>query len=281
MGVTHVVRGEEWISSTPKHLYLYDCFGWDRPSYVHLPTVLGQDHKKLSKRNGDVSVELFIQRGYLKEALINYIALLGWSPKGNEEKLSLEELEAQFDFDRVANTGGIFDEKKLMWLNQQYIQALSAEECSVYLRTFLEKEGCIDASYPQEKLLLLAETYGNRIERFDQVPAMLAHFFTPAVELKYTEKAQEALKDQQGAMLVRRFSQSLDEEGFSSEWAHTIVSRIQKETGIKGKNLWFPIRAAVVGDTSGPDFGNTLCVLGEGEIRARLERVEQEFLREE
>ncbi|MDD7543170.1 MAG: glutamate--tRNA ligase, partial [Peptoniphilaceae bacterium] len=113
MGVTHVVRGEEWITSTPKHIFLYHCFGWQAPTYVHLPTVLGEDHKKLSKRNGDASVEQYVAKGYLRDALINYIALLGWSPKSNQELLSREDLIREFDFDRVSNTGGIFDIKKL------------------------------------------------------------------------------------------------------------------------------------------------------------------------
>ena len=124
MGITHAVRGEEWISSTPKHVYLFEALGWESPKYVHLPTVLNSNRKKLSKREGDVSVEDFQKSGYLPEGLVNYLALVGWSPEGNEEIMSLEEMEKQFSFDRVASAGGIFDRKKLDWVNSHYMKQL-------------------------------------------------------------------------------------------------------------------------------------------------------------
>ena len=278
MGITHVVRGEEWISSTPKHIYLYDCFGWEKPEYVHLPTVLGQDHKKLSKRNGDVSVELFINKGYLKDALINYISLLGWSPKGNEEILSMEELIKEFDFDRVVNTGGIFDEKKLDWVNQQYVQKLSVEECTEYIKRELIKNEIISEDYPEEKLELVTKTYQNRIERFNQIPEMTGHLFCKAEDLKFSDEAKEVLATETAEKLVDLFVEKIDlNGGLDEDLAKTVVKSIQKETGIKGKELWFPIRAAVVGETSGPDFTNTLLILGEEEIKNRIERVKKEI----
>lgn len=278
MGITHVVRGEEWISSTPKHIYLYDCFGWEKPEYVHLPTVLGQDHKKLSKRNGDVSVELFINKGYLKDALINYISLLGWSPRGNEEILSMEELIKEFDFDRVANTGGIFDEKKLDWVNQQYVQKLSVEECTEYIKRELIKNEIISEDYPEEKLELVTKTYQNRIERFNQIPEMTGHLFCKAEDLKFSDEAKEVLATETAEKLVDLFVEKIDlNGGLDEDLAKTVVKSIQKETGIKGKELWFPIRAAVVGETSGPDFTNTLLILGEEEIKNRIERVKKEI----
>lgn len=278
MEISHIIRGEEWVSSLPKHAYMYRCFGWEEPEFVHLPTVLGKDHKKLSKRQGDVSVESFIEKGYLKDALINYIALVGWTPKGNQEIMSMEEMIDQFDFKGVSKTGGIFDVKKLNWMNQQYIKKLPVEEAEAYFKKYLEEAGLIDSSYPEDKLRLVTETYQNRVEYFLQVPEMTKHLFVDAEDLEYEEDAVETLKTDQAKLIVDKFEAFLDDWGFGEKFAQEVVKAIQKETGIKGKDLWFPVRAAVVGQTSGPDFTNTLLILGEEEIRARLDRVRKEFL---
>lgn len=282
MGITHIVRGEEWISSTPKHVLLYQYFGWEEPVYVHLPTVLGQDHKKLSKRNGDAAVEQYIEKGYLPEALINYIALLGWSPQSNQEVLSREELIEQFDFDRISSTGGIFDIKKLNWMNQEYIKRMPLEEATQAVRKALEEAELVDANTPEDKITLATETYQNRIEYFAQVPEMMKHLFVSADALVYAEDAKEALRAPEARALVSRLEEKIATQGeLTKEFADGVVKAIQNETGVKGKSLWFPIRAAVVGATSGPDFGNTLRILGRDEVLSRLQRVHEEGWMEE
>lgn len=277
MGITHIVRGEEWVSSTPKHVIMYKVLGWEEPVFVHLPTVLGSNHKKLSKRQGDVSVESFIEKGYLRDALVNYIALVGWTPKGNQEILTMEEMIKAFDFDGVSKTGGIFDVKKLNWVNQEYIKKLPLEEAEGYFRTYLEQAGLIDATYPADKLRLVTETYQNRVEYFAQVPDLTRHLFQKAEEVEYGDQAQEALKSETAIPVLTSFENKLNSQGFGPDFAQTVMASIQEETGIKGKKLWFPARAALVGETSGPDFTNTLLVLGEEEIRNRLARVKAEF----
>ena len=273
MGVTHVVRGEEWISSTPKHVFLYQSLGWEAPEYVHLPTVLGNDHKKLSKRQGDVAVEQFRDKGYLPEALINYIALLGWSPKSNQEVLSMEELIREFDFDRISNTGAIFDTKKLNWFNQEYIKKLSPEALTEWVGRSLKKAGLVGEDEDPQKIVLTAETYGNRIEYFDQVPDLTRHLFCQADDLVYEEDAVEAIHSEAGQTVLPLFEEKVrSAESFDRDFAGSIVKTIQNETGIKGKSLWWPVRASVVGSTSGPDFTNTLLILGRDEVLRRLER---------
>ena len=121
MGITHIIRGEEWLTSTPKHVLMYEMFGWEKPTFVHLPNILNSDKKKLSKRQGDVAVEDFKKKGYLPEGLINYIALLGWSPEENKEIFSLDELIENFSLERVSSSGGVFDVAKLNWVNSHYI----------------------------------------------------------------------------------------------------------------------------------------------------------------
>lgn len=276
MGISHIVRGEEWISSTPKHVILYRFFGWQDPIYVHLPTVLGSDHKKLSKRNGDSAVEQYIEKGYLPEALINYIALLGWSPKSNQEIMSKEELINQFDFDRISKTGGIFDVKKLNYFNQEYIKKLNPEQVAKYIRPFLEKAGLIGKDCPEEKLIMTAELYGNRLEYFEQIVDNSRHLFQNADELVYDDDAIEALASEKAPLLVKSMKEKIEGAEWNEDFTAGLVKQIQKETGIKGKELWFPIRSALIGQTSGPDFGKTLDILGKEESLDRIKRVERE-----
>lgn len=277
MGISHVVRGEEWISSTPKHVYLYQAFGWAPPVFVHLPTVLGEDHKKLSKRNGDVSVESFLDKGYLPQALVNYISLLGWSPESNEEILSDQDLKKFFDFDRISTNGGIFDVKKLNWMNQEYIKKLPLEEAEVSFKKYLTQAGLIDDTYPEEKLRLVTETYQNRTEHFSQVPDYTRRLFLSSEDLSYDEDAREAIQGEEAQKILTIFEEKVkNAPSFDHDFCSGLVKEIQKETGIKGKNLWFPIRSAVVGQTSGPDFTNTLLVLGREEVISRLNRVKKE-----
>ncbi|MGB0363343.1 MAG: glutamate--tRNA ligase, partial [bacterium] len=128
MQISHVVRGEEWLPSFPKHLLLYRYFGWEPPDFIHLPLILNEERAKLSKRHGAVSVEEFRERGYLPQALLNFIALLGWSPGDDREVLSLEEMVDEFRFERVSKSGAVFDREKLNWMNQQYLLKLPEEE---------------------------------------------------------------------------------------------------------------------------------------------------------
>jgi nondiscriminating glutamyl-tRNA synthetase len=140
MKISHVIRGEEWLTSTPKQVILYNYFGWEVPEFVHLPTVLNKDKKKLSKRQGDVSVSDFKDKGYLPEALVNYLALVGWSPKGNNEIFSMEELINEFSFENVSKTGGVFDVEKLNWVNSQYIKNYDDEKLYKLIKPFVVKE---------------------------------------------------------------------------------------------------------------------------------------------
>src|SRR3989344_3510288 len=141
MEITHIIRGEEWISSVPKHLQIYKYFGWEVPEMAHLPLLLNPDKSKLSKRQGDVAVEDYMKKGYLPEALVNFVAFLGWNPGTEKEIYSLEELIQDFDLDKVGKTGGVFNIEKLNWYNKQYIKNLSNQELAARAKPWLEKEG--------------------------------------------------------------------------------------------------------------------------------------------
>ncbi|MDU5148983.1 glutamate--tRNA ligase [uncultured Anaerococcus sp.] len=278
MGITHVVRGDEWVSSTPKHVYLYEAFGWEAPEYIHLPTVLNKDHKKYSKRNGDGMVEDFIEEGYMSEGLINFLALLGWSPDSEEEIFTMKQLSEQFDFDRVNKTGAVFDKRKLDWVNGHYVRDLSVEELAEKIKPYLIKSGLIDESYPEDKLNLLAATWQSAIDKFSDAPELAKNYFIKDEDMVWDEEAIEAIKTEDAKKLIDSFLNHLEEvDEIDSEFASTIMKKIQKETGIKGKNLWFPVRAAVTGSVHGPELSNAFVIMGKEKIKERLNYVKENY----
>lgn len=275
MKITHIVRGEEWLPSTPKHIYLYDCFGWEKPQYVHLPGVLNADHKKLSKRQGDVSVEDFKNRGYLPEGLINYLALVGWSPKDNEEILSMKDLIDQFSFDRVSKAGGVFDKNKLDWVNAHYIKELPIDDLVDLSIPELVKAGLISQDFVQghrDWLKLLLETVRESLSRIEEVPEKTAFLFG---NLEVTEEeAKDQLASDQIGDLLGALKEELDSvDQVDQEFAKTVMKRIQKKTGIKGKGLYMPTRAALTGNVHGPELSNIMELLGKEKMLERIEQV--------
>ncbi len=165
MGITHVIRGIEYLSSTPKYNLMYDAFGWERPVYIHLPPIMKDAQHKLSKRNGDASYEDFVNKGYVKESIVNYIALLGWSPKSNVEKLSLAELCELFSLEGINKSPSIFDETKMKWLSGEYIKAMSDEEFKEKAYPFL-KQSKAYGKYDDDKLLKIAK---GRVQIYSEI----------------------------------------------------------------------------------------------------------------
>jgi len=166
MGITHVIRGIEYLSSTPKYNLMYDAYGWERPTYIHLPPIMKDAQHKLSKRNGDASYEDFVKKGYVKEAIVNYIALLGWSPKGNVEKMSLDELIENFSLDGIGKSPAIFDETKMKWLSGEYIKEMTSEEFKEKAYSFL-KESKAFGKYDEDKLLAISK---GRVQIYSEIP---------------------------------------------------------------------------------------------------------------
>lgn len=278
MGITHVVRGDEWVSSTPKHVYLYEAFGWQAPEYIHLPTVLNKDHKKYSKRNGDGMVEDFIEEGYMPEGLINFLALLGWSPDSEEEIFTMKQLADQFDFDRVNKTGAVFDKRKLDWVNGHYVRDLSVDELAEKIKPFMIKAGLIDESYPEDKLKLLAATWQSAIDKFSDAPELSKNYFIDDRQMSWDDEAVEAISTEDAKKLIDSFLNHLDQvDEIDEEFATSVMKKIQKETGIKGKNLWFPVRAAITGSVHGPELSNAFIIMGKEKIKNRLNFVKENF----
>lgn len=276
MKITHIVRGEEWLPSTPKHIYLYEAFGWDKPIYVHLPTVLNNDRKKLSKRQGDVSVDDFKKKGYLPEGIINYLALVGWSPEDNEEILDMKQMIEKFSFERVSKTGGIFDKDKLDWVNGHYIRSSSIERITDLAIPYLLEAGFIDEVVVNENyewLKVLVDTVKESLATVMEITEKVKFIFEDEVEPS-EESEIELLKGEQVPLLFKTIIEELNKvEEIDYEYAKTFMKTIQKASGIKGKALFMPTRVAITGSEHGPEMVNILFLLGKDKIIKRVSKI--------
>lgn len=280
MGVTHIVRGEEWLASTPKHVYLYKALGWEAPEFVHLPTVLNKNRKKLSKREGDVSVEDFRGRGYLPEGLINYLALVGWSPEDEKEIFSLKELEDEFTFERVGKSGGIFDKDKLDWVNAHYVKSYPLEKIAELSKLFIIESKLMTAEEIERDphyYEVMIETVRDSVSRLDEIPDRISFIFK---DFEITEdSALDVLKGETVKELLEGGLKLLEDvEAFDEENSKTFMKELQKATGIKGKNLYMPFRAAISGNVHGPEMNNIIYLLGKDKMIERIKYTIEHYL---
>ena len=279
MGITHVIRGEEWLPSTPKHVYLYECFGWEQPQYVHLSNILNDDHKKLSKRQGDVSVGDFLKKGYLPEALINFLALLGWSPEDEQEIFSMDELVEAFDLSRINKSGAVFDRAKLDWMNAHYIKELPIEELTARMIPYLVDAGYITEADSEKRMPWLekvGELMRERLNYFAQVPEETKVLFDRNFEIT-DQESLDLLKEETVPVLFNALVEKITESDVvDTERAKAILKEIQKEhkaEKIKGKMLYMPTRIMLTGEMHGPDLTLIMDVLGKEELLLRLDRM--------
>ncbi|MCT4606244.1 MAG: glutamate--tRNA ligase [Marinisporobacter sp.] len=281
MEITHVIRGEEWIISTPKHAYLYEALGWEAPKFVHLPNILNRDRKKLSKRQGDVAAEDFKRKGYLPQGLVNYLALVGWSPEDNQEIFSMEELIEKFSLERVSKSGGVFDTDKLNWIDAHYVKEASLEELTDLAIPHLIEAAYITKEEAKEKyewLKDLVKLLQDRLSFAGEIVEKSDIFFKTAITPE-DEKAEEVLKLEHLPHLLEVFTQKVSEaENIDETFGKTALKAIQKETGYKGKNLFMPIRVALTGEVHGPDLNLMMKVLGKQNILSRIEYVKTNLL---
>ncbi|MBO3445445.1 glutamate--tRNA ligase [Clostridium sp. CCUG 7971] len=281
MKITHVIRGEEWVSSTPKHVYLYEAFGWEAPTFVHLPNILNSEKKKLSKRHGDVAVEDFKKKGYLPEGLINYVALVGWSPEDNQELFTMEELENAFSVERVSKSGGVFDTEKLNWVNQHYIKDADDEYLTDLAIPFLVEAGFISEEEATTKYDFLKGMVSVLKEKLQYVKEITNHasiFFGDKVELE-TEECREFLNLEHIPTLVNALAEKMEKaEVVDEAFVKAMFKEIQKEHGIKGKNLFMGSRITLTGQMHGPDLPKTMEVLGKETCLNRISYVKNNLI---
>jgi nondiscriminating glutamyl-tRNA synthetase len=281
MKITHVIRGEEWMASTPKHVFLYKAFNWPAPQYVHLSNILNTDRKKLSKRQGDVAVEDFIKKGYLPEALVNYISLVGWSPEDNQEIFSLKELEEKFSLDRVSKSGGIFDVNKLNWVNAHYIKESSIERITDLSIPYLVEAGYITEMEGKAKYDWLKDmvfVLRDSLSYIKEIGVKAELFFKTEIKPE-DEEAEKILELEHLPQLLDLFIQKVKEtEIIDQDFGGKALKEIQKETGYKGPNLFKPIRVALTGKAHGPDLNMIIKVLGKENMLSRIEYVKSNLI---
>ncbi len=277
MEISHVIRGEEWIPSTPKHILLYKAFGWTAPLFAHLPLALNTDKSKLSKRQGDVAVEDFLAKGYLPQALINFVAFLGWNPKTEQEIFSLEELIAQFDLKKINKSAPIFDVNKLDWINGLYIRQMSTDKLLAEAKKFWTAAGINPENFPENFLLAILDLEKERLKKLSQIGEGTAYYFTaPQYDPKILVwKKADAADAKTKLTDLKDFFTALPDDKFAKTDLETEIKNfISSKNYDNGSVLW-PLRVALTGQekSPGPFEVSAILFLGHGkkEIIARLE----------
>lgn len=245
MGITHVIRGTEYLSSTPKYNLIYDAFGWERPKYMHLPPIMKDATRKLSKRFGDANFEDFIAKGYLPEAVVNYIALLGWCPKDNKEKMSMQEMIEEFDVSGISHSSSIFDEAKMRWLNGEYLKAMSAEDFEKVATPWIEN--AIDGrDYDVKELALLMQT---RVDILSEIPEKLAFLneFGEHNLAMYEHQKMKVDREVAKRALGVAIAALEDFNDWSADAIKEQIKAKSEEEGIKSGQVMFTMRVALTG----------------------------------
>ncbi len=270
MGITHVMRGVEYLSSTPKYNLMYDAFGWERPTYIHLSPIMKDAQRKLSKRYGDANFEDFVAKGYLPEAIVNYIALLGWCPKSNKEKMTIEEMIEEFDVDGISKSPAIFDEAKMRWLNGEYLKAMTPDEFYKVSLPYILKSKA-GGKFNDYEISRLMQT---RVDVLSDIPEkidFLVDFDEYDVNMYVHQKMKVDFNVAKRALKV-----AFDALAGLDDWTEDAIKEAMKSSaeanGMKGGQVMFSVRVALTGQPSTPGGAVEMAVvLGKEESLRRLQ----------
>lgn len=277
MGITHVIRGEEHLSNTPRQIVLYDALGYEKPQFAHISLILGRDDAgkltKMSKRHGSTSVVAYKEQGFLPEAIVNFLALLGWAPGGEEELFTLDELKKEFSLDRVAKSPAVFDLEKLKWINGMYIRKASGERLLSYGLPFLKKAGLVKEDPSMEEMvwaMMTIDALKNHISCFAELPEIIEKYRADVV---YSPEVLESLKEckEDALIVLKTMKEKLEKNGnVTVDSYKKMLKEITKETGIKGRNLYHSLRVAKTGEEQGPDLDKLSIIIGRDLMLKRL-----------
>ncbi len=270
MNITHVVRGNEYLSSSPKYVRLYDAFGWKVPVYIHLPLITDENHKKLSKRSGHASFEDLIEQGFLTEAIVNYVALLGWSPEDNNEIFSLQELIEKFDYHRISKSPAVFDIVKLRWMNGEYLKAMDEDTFFEMAKPYLE--AALPGDFNLRKIAAMVRTrietfldIEGQVDFFRELPEYDTEMYTHKKMKTNSETSLEVLKDVLPILEAQ--------EDYSNDALYATLSAYVEEKGVKNGYVMWPIRTAVSGKQMTPAGATEIMeILGKDESLRRIRR---------
>ncbi len=269
MRITHVVRGNEYLSSTPKYNLIYQAFGWDIPTYVHVPPVMKDEHHKLSKRNGDASFQDLVKQGYLKEAIVNYIALLGWSPETEQEIFTMEELKKAFSIERISKSPSIFDIEKLKWMNGEYIRRMSVEQFNelampYYQQVIHRDVDLMEVSKAIQPRTFLLNDILESVDFIDEVPEYDVSLYTSKKMKTTPENSLEALKI--SLPYLEEFNEYENDEALMN-----LMSDIAAQHEVKNGRIFWPIRVALSGKAFTPGGAVEIAhILGKEETLKRI-----------
>ena len=267
MEITHVIRGKEYLDQTAKYNLLYEAFGWEKPTYIHVAMVLGEDGNKLSKRNGDASFMDLYNQGYLPSAVVNYLVLLGWSPENNQEIFTMEELIENFNEKRISKSSSQYDVKKLQWFNHHYINNMNNEDYLNWIKKYFTND-CTGKSEEWINRLLLI--YKSHLNYGNEINELTKKFFDTNFVIE--QDAKEFMdSDPQTKEVVKVFKECIEN---TTEWTvdvlANVINEVKEKAGVKGKMLYMPIRIAASGIMHGPELADTLYLIGKDEILRRV-----------
>lgn len=279
MKISHVLRGEDHISNTPRQLLIYEALGWEAPVFAHMTLIVNEHRKKLSKRDESIVqfIEQYDQLGYLPEALFNFIALLGWSPEGENEMFLREELIGVFDENRLSRSPAVFDTDKLKWMNNHYIKKADTARITELAIPHLQKAGRIPVVLDDAAKMWvtsLVGLYQEQLHAASEIVELSEMFFSETVT--FDEESEAVLKEEQVPTVISHFLklvEPLSEADLTVESIQQSLKTVQKETGFKGKALFMPIRVALTGQMHGRDLNQTLVLLGKRKIVERLSQL--------
>jgi glutamyl-tRNA synthetase len=272
MAITHVIRGDEHLSNTPKQMLIYRALGYDLPIFAHVPMILGPDRHKLSKRHGATSVDEFRERGFLPEALINYLALLGWSSPDGREILTFDEIARTFELERVSKSAAVYDEDKMTWMNAQHLRLLAPGELCARAATWLDRAGLPWRQADPAWLASVVEAVRERVRTLADLPEAIGYFFAPPGTLD-AEGVRRHMREGTPSLLQAAAARLETLAAFSAESAEGAYRALAEERGIKPADIIHPTRLVLTGRTVGPSLFLVIELLGREETCRRLRAV--------
>lgn len=267
MGITHVIRGKEYLDQTAKYNLLYEDFGWEKPTYIHVAMVLGEDGTKLSKRNGDASFMDLYNQGFLPEAIVNYLVLLGWSPSINQEIFSMDELIKNFDETRISKSSSQYDVKKLEWFNHQYIKKMEDTKYLEWIKQYFTRDISNKSNEWLDKLLLI---YKEHLNYGAEINEVTSNFFVDKINID-KEELEFLESDEIIPKVIATFKEEIEKiDDWNVENINMAINNVKEKTGAKGKLLYMPIRIKSSGFMHGPELADTLYLIGKDVVLGRL-----------
>ncbi len=267
MGITHVIRGKEYLDQTAKYNLLYEDFGWEKPTYIHVAMVLGEDGTKLSKRNGDASFMDLYNQGFLPDAIVNYLVLLGWSPTINKEVFSMDELINNFDEERISKSSSQYDVKKLEWFNHQYIKKMADADYLNWVKNYFTRDTSNKTEKWVDKLLLIYKDHLNYGKEIDDVTS---NFFVDKIDIN-SEELEFLESDEVIPKVIAAFKEEImNIDDWNVDSINIAINNVKEKTGAKGKLLYMPIRIKASGFMHGPELADTIYLIGKDTVLGRL-----------